>query len=117
MRISALNERRRLNDLDAGDVINAEAVERGDLVAGAGGDAEDLGVVAEEMEVAEEEGERVDFGCPEARGAEAKGFLIGRDVGARGEVARGFGETEVGFAWRIVRDTRVGGAEEEEEEC
>ena len=92
MRIGAADERRGLEDLDAGDVVDAEAAERGDLVAGASGDAEDAGVVegggAEEEVVAEEEGEGEDLGGPEARGLNAQGAVLGGDVGARGgEVA------------------------------
>ena len=127
MRIGAADERRGLEDLDSGDIVDPEAAERGDLVAGAGGDAEDAGVVVvvggsggeEEGEevVAEEEGEGEDLGGPEARGLNAQGALLGGDVGARGgEVARGFGEAEVRLPGRVVGDTRVGRAEEEEEE-
>lgn len=110
--VGAGDERRRVEDLDGGDVVDAEGGEGVGLVAGAGGDAEDAGVVAEEGEVTEEEGEGVDLGRPEARGAEAEGALVGGDVEARGEVAGGAGEAEV-----AVGDARVGRAEEEEEEC
>jgi len=116
VRISAADERGRFEDLDAGDFVDAEAVERVDLVAGAGGDAEDVGVVAEEGEVAEEDGEGVDLGLPEARGAEAEVALLGGDVEARGEVAGGLGEAEVRLKRRVGGDAGVGRAEEEEEE-
>lgn len=53
MRIGAADERRRFEDLDAGDFLDAEAMKRLDLVTGAGGDAEDVGVVMEDLEVAE----------------------------------------------------------------
>ena len=82
MRIGAADERRGLEDLDAGDVVDAEEAERGDLLAGASGDAEDAGVVegggAEEEVVAEEEGEGEDLGGPEARGGE-----VAVDLGKR----------------------------------
>lgn len=116
MRIGAADERRRLEDLDAGDLVDAEAVERFDFMASAGGDAEDVGVVAEEGEVAEEDGEGVDLGLPEARVAEAKVALIGGNVDARGEVAGGLGEAEVRLARRVVGYAGVGRVEEEEEE-
>jgi len=85
-------------------------------MASAGGDAEDVGVVAEEGEVAEEDGEGVDLGLPEARVAEAKVALIGGNVDARGEVAGGLGEAEVRLARRVVGYAGVGRVEEEEEE-
>ncbi|KAK7275075.1 hypothetical protein RIF29_16182 [Crotalaria pallida] len=74
VRIGAADERRGVHELDAGDILDAEIVDGHDLVAGAGGDAEDLGVVAEEAVVderGEEEGEGVEGLVPEARGPEA----------------------------------------------
>lgn len=116
VRIGAADERWRFEDLDAGDFVDAEAVERVDLVAGAGGDAEDVGVVVEEWEVAEEDGEGVDLDLPEARGVNAQVALLGGDVEARGEVAGGLGEAEVRLDRRAAGDAGVGRAEEEEEE-
>ena len=121
MRVGAADERRRVDELDAGDVLDAGGRERGDLVAGAGGDAEDAGVVAEEAEAAEGEedggGEGLDLGVPVARGPKALVLLVEGRVGARGgEVAGGFGEAKVGLEWGVGGDAGVGGSEEEEEE-
>lgn len=69
MRIGAADEWQGVKKLNAGDILNAEKGERGDLVAGAGGDAEGPGVVAEEAEVAEgeeDEGEGMHGGVPGA---------------------------------------------------
>lgn len=89
-------------------------------MAGAGEDAEDLGVVAEEAEISdrgEEVGEGLEAVVPVARGPEARVFLVGGDVGAReGEVACGFWEAEVRFEGSVGRDARVRGLEEEEDE-
>lgn len=120
MGIGAADEGRRVNQLHAGDILDAEIGNGHDLVAGAGGDAEDLGVVAEETEIAdggEEVGEGLEVVGPVARGPEARVLLVGGEVGAReGEVAGGFGEAEVRFGRRVRRDAGVGGAEEEGEE-
>lgn len=59
MGIRSADERRGVNDLDPGDIGDADLGQSHDLVAGAGGDAEDPGVVAEEadgLEGAEEVG-------------------------------------------------------------
>ncbi|RXH89925.1 hypothetical protein DVH24_032282 [Malus domestica] len=119
MGIRPAHQRRRLEELNSGDVGNAQLGQRHDLVAGAGGDAEDLGLVVQEthlIKCAKEVGEGVDLVLPGLGGPEALVLLVEREDDARRGVAGGFGEAEVGLRGRVRRDAGVGGFEEEEDE-
>ena len=117
--VGPAHERRGLDELDAGDVSDAEMGECHDLVAGAGGDAEDLGVVVEEVDVVEgveEEGEGTDVIAPRGGGPEALVLLVERDVVTGSVVAGVPGEAELRLWGGIGCDAGVGGLEEEDDE-
>lgn len=121
MGISSAHERRRVDQLDAGDVLDSDLGQGSDLVAGAGGDAEDAGVVVEVgegFEGEEEGGEGLDGFEPFVGGPEAVVFLGEGGARAVGVVAGGFwvwavcvGASEVGEGY-----AGLWGLEEEGEE-
>lgn len=119
VRIGAAHQRGRVDQFDPGDVGDPGLGQRHDLVAGPGGDAEDLGVVAEEAQVADraEEGPvGEDLAAEGAGGPEALVLLVeGEELAAGGGVAGGPGEAVAGGGGGGEAGLR-GRPEEEEEE-
>lgn len=119
MGIGPAHQRRRIEELNSGDVGDAQLVQGHDLVAGTRGDAEDLGVVVQETHLitcAKEVGEGLDFVLPGLGGPEPFVLLVQREELARRGVAGGFGKAEMGLWGRIWCDAGVWSFEQEEDE-
>lgn len=113
--VGPVHQRRRVHQLDGSDVGESHLGQGHGLVAGAGGDAEDFGVVVKKAEGPEEGAVGGDLRLPGVGGPEAVVHVVeGGEAAGRG-VAGGSGEGD--RRWGMDRDAGAGvGVLEEEEE-